>query len=86
MVMRKVNTNIEEYQGYDLETYNVRNSVGTETLSVKGMCRKGNHIGKSMHDAGIGELNRQIEYKSKIRGVAHVQASRFFPSTQCLPR
>jgi putative transposase len=54
--------------------------IGVETLSVKGLART--HLAKSMHDAGFGELLRQLQYKATWYGHTLVAAPRFYPSTK----
>jgi putative transposase len=54
--------------------------IGIETLSVKGMAR--GRLAKSVHDAGMGELHRQIVYKAAWAGRTVVRADRFEPSTR----
>lgn len=39
-------------------------------------------LSKSIADAGIGEIRRQIEYKAEWNGVTVVKANRFYPSSQ----
>ena len=52
-----------------------------EDLNVAGMAR--NHrIAKSVHDAAMGELARQITYRAPWYGVGVVLADRFFPSSK----
>ncbi len=70
--------------------------VGTEDLNVKGMMRsaKGtvenpgknvkakSGLNRSVADAGMGELLRQIDYKAHWRGGERRQVGRFFPSSR----
>lgn len=54
-------------------------AVVVEDLNVKAMAaRKGYRLGKSVGDAGMGELRRQLSYKA----ARVVVADRWFPSTQ----
>jgi len=52
-----------------------------EDLNVKAMQRN-KHLALSVGDAGMGELRRQLTYKSDWYGAQLVVADRFFPSTQ----
>jgi putative transposase len=54
--------------------------VAIETLNVKGMAR--GRLAKSVADAGMGELHRQIEYKAAWAGRKAVKIGRFEPSTK----
>lgn len=55
--------------------------IGIEDLNVVGM-EKNKHLSKSVADAGMGELRRQIEYKSEESGSEVVVVSRWFPSSK----
>lgn len=55
--------------------------VVTEDLNVRGMVRNA-RLALSISDAGWGEIVRQIGYKCDWAGKAHINASRFEPSTQ----
>jgi putative transposase len=52
-----------------------------EDLHVRGMQRN-KHIALSVSDAGMGELRRQLAYKSEWYGATLVIADRFFPSSK----
>jgi putative transposase len=52
-----------------------------EDLHVKGMQRN-RHLALSVGDAGMGELRRQLAYKSEWYGSTLIVADRFHPSTQ----
>jgi putative transposase len=52
-----------------------------EDLNVSGMTRN-HHLAKSILDAGMGELARQIVYKAYWHGVEVRVANRFFPSAK----
>jgi putative transposase len=52
-----------------------------EDLHVKGMQRNGSHA-LSLGDAGLGQLRRQLAYKSNWYGSTLVIADRYFPSSQ----
>ena len=55
--------------------------IGIEDLDIIGMERN-KHLAKSITDAGMGELRRQIEYKSEESWSEVVVASRWFPSSK----
>jgi IS605 OrfB family transposase len=59
--------------------------VCVEDLNVAGMCRK-ERLAKSVADAGLGELQRQLDYKSRWRGRHFVKLDRFDASTQTCSR
>ena len=52
-----------------------------EDLHVRGMQRN-KHLALSISDAGMGELRRQLAYKSEWYGSTLVLADRFFPSSK----
>jgi putative transposase len=52
-----------------------------EDLHVRGMQRN-KHLALSVSDAGMGELRRQLVYKSEWYGSTLVIADRFFPSSK----
>ncbi len=52
-----------------------------EDLNVEGMVRN-RHLARSISDAAMGELSRQLLYKSKWHGVEVRVADRFFPSSK----
>jgi putative transposase len=54
-----------------------------EDLNVAGML-KNRHLAKSISDAAIGELSRQILYKAKWHGVEVRMVDRFYPSSKTL--
>lgn len=60
--------------------------IGTETLAVKNMmasggtCKRG--LNRSIADAGLGELSRQLAYKTSWYGSARVMADRWYPSSK----
>ena len=57
-------------------------TVVVEDLAVANLQNKKRHQGRSWADLGIGELYRQLEYKSAWRGVGFIKADRFYPSSQ----
>jgi putative transposase len=55
--------------------------VGMENLNVEGMGR--NHrLAKVLKDVALGELRRQVEYKTSWKGGRVVLADRFYPSSR----
>ncbi|MDE3007565.1 MAG: transposase [Acidobacteriota bacterium] len=52
-----------------------------EDLNVAGMVRN-RHLTRSISDAAMGELSRQLLYKARWRGVEVRVAARFFPSSK----
>ncbi|MGC9220944.1 MAG: IS607 family element RNA-guided endonuclease TnpB [Solirubrobacteraceae bacterium] len=54
-----------------------------EDLSVAGLCRGGNGgLRRAVHDASLGEIHRQIAYKTVWNGGKLVLADRFYPSSK----
>jgi putative transposase len=60
------------------QTYAV---VGLEDLNVEGLL-KNHRLALSLADASLGEIRRQLEYKSAWRGGQVVIIDRFFPSSK----
>lgn len=58
--------------------------IGVEDLSVKGIARNP-HLAKSVADAGLGELYRQVAYKAAWHGRRLHEVGRFDRSTGCCP-
>ena len=56
--------------------------VAIEDLNLAGMGNKKGHLGRSVADASLGELRRQLTYKSADRGTALVVVGRFYPSSK----
>ncbi len=54
--------------------------IGIEDLAVSGMART--WLAKSVHDAGMAEVRRQLAYKAPLAGGAVVVADRWFPSSK----
>jgi IS605 OrfB family transposase len=52
-----------------------------EDLHVRGMQRN-HHLARSISDAGMGELRRQLSYKSEWYGSPLVVADRYYPSSK----
>jgi putative transposase len=56
-------------------------TVVLEDLFVAGMVRN-HHLAKSISDAGMGELRRQVTYKAEWYGVELIIADRFYASSK----
>lgn len=55
--------------------------IGIESLNVAGMVK--NHcLARSIADASLAELGRQLEYKAKWNGIEIVKAGPWFPSSK----
>lgn len=55
--------------------------IGIEDLNVKGMLSN-RYLAKSVADAALGEVRRQLEYKAPLAGSTVVVADRFYPSSK----
>ena len=60
------------------DTYQV---IVTETLKIKKMLQN-SKLAKSIQDLSLYELIRQLEYKSKNKGVKFYQIDPYYPSSQ----
>ena len=60
---------------------NAFETVVLEDLHVAGMVKNHNLAG-ALHDASFGEIRRQVEYKTAMRGGRTVIADRFFASSK----
>jgi putative transposase len=60
--------------------------IGAETLAVKNMMAAGGSrkrgLNRSLADAGLGELFRQLDYKTGWYGSRVIKADRWFPSSK----
>ena len=63
------------------ELAKTKSVIVLEDLNVKGM-QKNRSFALSLGDAGMGELRRQLAYKSDWHGARLVLADRFFPSSK----
>ena len=55
--------------------------IVTETLNIKNMTMN-HHIAKSLTDASLSEILRQLEYKSKWKNKKMYQIETYYPSSQ----
>jgi putative transposase len=56
-------------------------AVAVEDLNVRGM-EKNRHLAKSVSDASLPEMARQLEYKCAWHGRGFVKVGRFYPSSK----
>jgi putative transposase len=56
--------------------------VAVEDLNVKAMANRKRHLGRKLADAGLGELRRQLDYKTTDRRHTLVAVGRFYPSSK----
>ena len=56
--------------------------IGIEDLNVAGMCARKGRLGRPVADAGLGELRRQLAYKTSDRATTLVVVDRFYPSSK----
>ena len=65
-------------------------TVGIETLNVAGMMRRGGArkkgLNRAVADAALGEIGRQVGYKTEWAGTRLVHAGRWFPSSKMCSR
>jgi putative transposase len=57
-------------------------TLAIEDLAIRGMQTKRRRLGRSLADASLGELRRQLTYKAADRGVTLVIVDRFYPSSK----
>jgi putative transposase len=57
-------------------------AVAIEDLNLPGMGNKKGHLGRSVADASLGELRRQLAYKCSERDATLVVVDRFYPSSK----
>ena len=55
--------------------------IVVEDLAIANMVRN-RTLAKAIHDAGWGEMVRQLEYKAGWYGATRVKAGRFYPSSK----
>ena len=56
--------------------------VAVESLNVKGMANRKRRLGRRLADASLGELRRQLDYKTAAYGHTVVAVDRFYPSSK----
>ncbi|MDQ3107148.1 MAG: zinc ribbon domain-containing protein [Actinomycetota bacterium] len=56
--------------------------VAIEDLNVAGMTNRKRRLGRVLADASLGELRRQLTYKTADRGTTLVAVGRFYPSSK----
>ena len=81
--LHKTISNIRKDYTHKLTTKLVseNQAIGLESLNVKGMV-KNSRLAKSLHDASLGEISRQLVYKTQEAGSLLVKMDTWFPSTQ----
>src|SRR5207248_4039343 len=58
------------------------NVVAVEDLNLNGMVNRKRRLGRRLADASLGELRRQLAYKTTDRGHRLVAVDRFYPSSK----
>ena len=65
-------------------------TIVVETLNVAGMMRRGGArkkgLNRAVADAALGEIGRQVDYKTERAGTRLVRAGRWFPSSKMCSR
>lgn len=56
-------------------------AIAVESLDVKEMATRHN-LGKAVHDAALGTILIQLEYKARLYGRGFVKVSKWFPSSK----
>lgn len=56
--------------------------VAIEELNVAGMANRKRRLGRALADASLGELRRQLDYKTDDHGTTLVAVGRFYPSSK----
>ena len=69
---------IHKITAYLVRQYDV---ICMEDLNTRGML-KNHKLAKSISDSSFGEIRRQLEYKTQMRGKQLVFVDRFFPSSK----
>jgi len=57
-------------------------TIAIEDLNVAGMGARKGRLGRSVADAALGELRRQLTYKCADRGATLIAIDRFYPSSK----
>jgi putative transposase len=61
-------------------------AVAIEDLALAAMSNHKLHLGRSLADASLGELRRQLAYKCADRGTTLLMVDRFYPSSKTCSR
>jgi putative transposase len=56
--------------------------VAIEDLNIAGMANRKRHLGRALADASLGEIRRQLTYKTTDRNRDLVVVGRFYPSSK----
>ncbi|MGY6502490.1 MAG: IS607 family element RNA-guided endonuclease TnpB [Acidimicrobiales bacterium] len=56
--------------------------VAVEDLNLAGMANRKRRLGRALADASLGELRRQLDYKTADHGTRLVVVDRFYPSSK----
>jgi putative transposase len=83
---RVANLRADRLQKLTTQLSQTHTVIGAETLAVKNMMAAGGSrkrgLNRSLADAGLGELFRQLDYKSGWYGSRVIKADRWFPSSK----
>jgi putative transposase len=80
---RVTNTRADAIHKLTHQLATTHQTVVGEDLAVSGMCRGGNRgLRRSIHDAALGEIHRQLDYKTRWHGAELLLADRFYPSSK----
>lgn len=83
---RVVNLRRDRMQKLTTQLSQTHDVIGAETLAVKNMmAARGSRkrgLNRSLADAGLGELFRELDYKSGWYGSRIIKADRWFPSSK----
>ncbi len=83
---RVVNLRIDRLHKLTTRLSQTHDVIGGETLAVKNMMAAGGPrkrgLNRALGDAGLGELFRQLDYKTGWYGARVVKAHRWFPSSK----
>lgn len=77
-------TNRRSYNSHIISSQIANSGYGIvciEDLNVSGMVHN-HHIARSISHANMGEIKRQLQYKTQWNGQSLVQVDRFYPSSQ----
>jgi putative transposase len=57
-------------------------AIGIEDLNLAGMSGRKGRLGRSVADASLGQLRRQLTYKTADRGATLICVDRYYPSSK----